>query len=274
MASSGSARVVGPSSQPPPWRGRSASTICGTRTRRSCEGPRSTVVLSSRGSDTPAPTPQRSTTTRTWRTTEKRTNTPSPSPGRRRKLRPRSTRSRRAPAGRTTAHPTHSLIPVIRRRSGAGREKKRKPPTHRNVTRWNQRLLMVGETGFEPATPWSRTKCSTRLSHSPRCLAGAARVGRSGRTARVRPRFYCPVSGVSSVRSRAAAARADVRTCPFRLRGSELGGADPTVASRERQRGRTWEKSSPPITCALACTRAAPSCARSASASRRVGPRS
>src|SRR5512142_170066 len=28
---------------------------------------------------------------------------------------------------------------------------------------------MVGETGFEPATPWSRTKCSTRLSHSPVC---------------------------------------------------------------------------------------------------------
>src|SRR5215468_1021093 len=28
----------------------------------------------------------------------------------------------------------------------------------------------VGETGFEPATPWSRTKCSTRLSHSPKCL--------------------------------------------------------------------------------------------------------
>lgn len=25
----------------------------------------------------------------------------------------------------------------------------------------------VGETGFEPATPWTRTKCSTRLSHSP-----------------------------------------------------------------------------------------------------------
>ncbi len=30
--------------------------------------------------------------------------------------------------------------------------------------------LMVGETGFEPATPWSRTKCSTRLSHSPSSL--------------------------------------------------------------------------------------------------------
>jgi integrase len=31
----------------------------------------------------------------------------------------------------------------------------------------SQGLHLVGETGFEPATPWSRTKCSTRLSHSP-----------------------------------------------------------------------------------------------------------
>src|SRR5690606_37588550 len=28
-------------------------------------------------------------------------------------------------------------------------------------------VLLVGETGFEPATPSSRTRCSTRLSHSP-----------------------------------------------------------------------------------------------------------
>ncbi len=34
----------------------------------------------------------------------------------------------------------------------------------RGVLRQNE---AVGETGFEPATPWSRTKCSTRLSHSP-----------------------------------------------------------------------------------------------------------
>ena len=27
--------------------------------------------------------------------------------------------------------------------------------------------VMVGERGFEPPTPWSRTRCSTRLSHSP-----------------------------------------------------------------------------------------------------------
>jgi hypothetical protein len=33
-------------------------------------------------------------------------------------------------------------------------------------------LYPVGETGFEPATPWSRTKCSTRLSHSPGAAHG------------------------------------------------------------------------------------------------------
>jgi hypothetical protein len=27
--------------------------------------------------------------------------------------------------------------------------------------------FLVGERGFEPPTPWSRTRCSTRLSHSP-----------------------------------------------------------------------------------------------------------
>src|SRR5207244_9479815 len=28
-------------------------------------------------------------------------------------------------------------------------------------------MELVGERGFEPPTPWSRTRCSTRLSHSP-----------------------------------------------------------------------------------------------------------
>src|SRR6266404_9778984 len=27
--------------------------------------------------------------------------------------------------------------------------------------------ILVGERGFEPPTPWARTRCSTRLSHSP-----------------------------------------------------------------------------------------------------------
>src|SRR5512143_805615 len=39
---------------------------------------------------------------------------------------------------------------------------------------------MVGMTGFEPATPWSRTRCSTRLSHIPTETAMLARTS-SGR---------------------------------------------------------------------------------------------
>jgi hypothetical protein len=31
----------------------------------------------------------------------------------------------------------------------------------------NGQRRLVGERGFEPPTPWSRTRCSTRLSHSP-----------------------------------------------------------------------------------------------------------
>src|SRR5208337_2954923 len=42
-------------------------------------------------------------------------------------------------------------------------------------------LDMVGERGFEPPTPWSRTRCSTRLSHSPTGAAGGNREGQSTR---------------------------------------------------------------------------------------------
>ena len=34
--------------------------------------------------------------------------------------------------------------------------------------------ILVGERGFEPPTPWSRTRCSTRLSHSPTSVADAS----------------------------------------------------------------------------------------------------
>src|SRR5208283_1302648 len=37
--------------------------------------------------------------------------------------------------------------------------------------------ILVGERGFEPPTPWSRTRCSTRLSHSPTGAAGGNREG-------------------------------------------------------------------------------------------------
>ena len=30
-----------------------------------------------------------------------------------------------------------------------------------------QARLMVGAAGFEPATPWSQARCSTKLSHAP-----------------------------------------------------------------------------------------------------------
>src|SRR2546425_2387983 len=42
--------------------------------------------------------------------------------------------------------------------------------------RWLKRL--VGERGFEPPTPWSRTRCSTRLSHSPTSFPRSAHGNR------------------------------------------------------------------------------------------------
>ena len=40
-------------------------------------------------------------------------------------------------------------------------------------------IILVGERGFEPPTPWSRTRCSTRLSHSPNLwLDGCLRAER------------------------------------------------------------------------------------------------
>src|SRR5713101_7918470 len=55
---------------------------------------------------------------------------------------------------------TTRLLPV------EGQSPKAKDATLQNHP-GNRGLERVGETGFEPATPWSRTKCSTRLSHSP-----------------------------------------------------------------------------------------------------------
>jgi hypothetical protein len=56
------------------------------------------------------------------------------------------------------------------------RIRKRRGPRPRGFLLWNRGPQLVGETGFEPATPWSRTRCSTRLSHSPtsrRCYSGS-----------------------------------------------------------------------------------------------------
>src|SRR5271165_7131084 len=58
-------------------------------------------------------------------------------------------------------------------------------------------LDMVGERGFEPPTPWSRTRCSTRLSHSPTTptfssIWPLARLGWSLST----PSVYHPAAGL------------------------------------------------------------------------------
>src|SRR5271157_5461788 len=49
------------------------------------------------------------------------------------------------------------------------------------------RIRLVGERGFEPPTPWSRTRCSTRLSHSP-TVHGTTDA--TGTTWRLEPRQY------------------------------------------------------------------------------------
>ena len=41
---------------------------------------------------------------------------------------------------------------------------------------------MVGETGFEPATPWTQTKCATKLRHSPTMHTDITRYGAEGET--------------------------------------------------------------------------------------------
>ena len=74
---------------------------------------------------------------------------------------------------------------------------------------------LVGERGFEPPTPWSRTRCSTRLSHSP-TVRQAETGNTSART------LYCsaPTSDCEDSRSfsrRSAGARSAVSPRPARV---------------------------------------------------------
>ena len=43
---------------------------------------------------------------------------------------------------------------------------RRPVPIHLDYT------FVVGQTGFEPATSWSQTKCATKLRHCPKCSQG------------------------------------------------------------------------------------------------------
>src|ERR1700757_4149459 len=62
------------------------------------------------------------------------------------------------------------------------------------------REILVGERGFEPPTPWSRTRCSTRLSHSPTTNEFAlARELRRGKNVSLCACAYAPIiAGVDS----------------------------------------------------------------------------
>src|SRR6266545_5073544 len=75
---------------------------------------------------------------------------------------------------------------------------------------------MVGERGFEPPTPWSRTRCSTRLSHSPTDDAEARTSARKVDYTRalmlpelVTESWPVDAHGGRHVRSASAAAQAD-----------------------------------------------------------------
>jgi hypothetical protein len=40
----------------------------------------------------------------------------------------------------------------------------------RNIETLPSNFKMVGDAGFEPATPWTQTKCATKLRQSPTLL--------------------------------------------------------------------------------------------------------
>src|SRR5579859_5675919 len=58
-----------------------------------------------------------------------------------------------------------------RRRNARKRKRLAAPLVSQSMYKIEVKSLkgLVGERGFEPPTPWSRTRCSTRLSHSPTC---------------------------------------------------------------------------------------------------------
>ena len=70
---------------------------------------------------------------------------------------------------------------------------------------------MIGERGFEPPPPWSRTRCSTRLSHSPIGVAVDLPAGCPGD--RVRGVWQALVSVAESGAWQRAASADPMRGC-------------------------------------------------------------
>src|SRR5271163_23999 len=85
---------------------------------------------------------------------------------------------------------------------------------------------LVGERGFEPPTPWSRTRCSTRLSHSPTRKADISlrqsTVSGQLLVYQQTARFRMPACGWPSARRRKSGNhqghRCGIRSCRIRAR--------------------------------------------------------
>src|SRR2546422_1607138 len=93
--------------------------------------------------------------------------------------------------------------------------------------RWLKRL--VGERGFEPPTPWSRTRCSTRLSHAPTTSVPFSWCPATRATHRARPAARTGtrrICGGPTCR-RTAAARLRGAAAAVRRRVSRGGPAPP-----------------------------------------------
>ncbi len=99
----------------------------------------------------------------------------------------------------------------------------------------------VGETGFEPATPWSRTKCSTRLSHSPLLRLRRPSAAPPGRApADVRSRRYCVTAEVSSGLSARRWARDHMRRFKMGLARPRRAGSPPGAPITLSAPGYGW----------------------------------
>src|SRR6202043_3659939 len=77
-------------------------------------------------------------------------------------------------------HCSSSVAVTFRRRHEPSARSKTKPAGAADCLHEADRRefskVLVGAAGFEPATPSSRTRCSTRLSHAPTDAAYTSRV--------------------------------------------------------------------------------------------------
>ncbi len=92
------------------------------------------------------------------------------------------------------------------------------PPTSRlsgvrsNQLSYGPIIYMVGKTGFEPATPWSQTRCSTKLSHFPTAIKMWCRGPESNRYGSLLPQDFKSCASASSATPASYGAENGTRT--------------------------------------------------------------